>query len=76
MQYSIFRLSQADKSQDFLYVFGVSEDEELRMQIWTGYDWQPGFNQTWPLGDLSKDASSIASIASSSAQTVLGSLEL
>lgn len=66
----------ANQRLDFLYVFGVSEDEELRMQIWTGYDWQPGFNQTWPLGDVTKDVSTAASTEQDPAQSVLGALEL
>ncbi|CAN8096041.1 unnamed protein product [Discula destructiva] len=64
----------AKHETNFLYVFGVSEDEELRMQIWTGYDWQPGFNQTWPLGDVRKEASSAALIANG--PKILDSLEL
>lgn len=42
----------ADNNADFLYIFGIDEKNALQMQIWTGYDWQPGHNQTWPLGSF------------------------
>jgi hypothetical protein len=41
-------------ASDFLYVFGIAEDGSLRMQIWSGYDWQPGSDSTWSLGDASR----------------------
>lgn len=48
------------------------------MQIWTGYDWQPGFNQTWPLGDLTNEEedSVVTPAVKGPVQKVLGFLEL
>jgi len=48
----------AKKGENFLYVFGINEEKSLRLQIWTGYDWQPAWNETWSLGDIS--AASVA----------------
>lgn len=42
----------AKHETNFLYIFGVDEEDALQMQIWTGYDWQPGYNQTWSLGSF------------------------
>lgn len=60
---------------DFLYIFGIDANDELRMQIWTGYDWQPGSTQTWPLGNISS-SSDEGTLAKAQAQIALGSLEL
>lgn len=64
----------ADNTLDFLYIFGIDEGEELRMQIWTGYDWQPGFNQTWSLGNISSSLET--EVEYGKAQKPLGSPEL
>ena len=58
---------------DFLYVFGIDEAESLRMNIWTGYDWQPGYNTTWPVGELQKP---YTSSTKDEEQNVLGAGEL
>jgi len=42
----------AKRNTNFQYIFGLNEHEDLGMQIWTGYDWQPGYNSTWSLGDV------------------------
>jgi hypothetical protein len=47
------QFSQLLTSLDFLYVFGISKSGSLRLQVWTGYDWQPAADDTWSLGDLS-----------------------
>lgn len=60
---------------DFLYIFGIDANEELRMQIWTGYDWQPGSTQTWSLGNISS-SSNEDTLAKAQAEIALGSLEL
>ncbi|KAH8158241.1 hypothetical protein CIB48_g10006 [Xylaria polymorpha] len=46
-------LIKAD-GQNFLYLFGVDTESILRMQIWSGYEWQPSDHETWPLGNVSK----------------------
>ncbi|KAF2963962.1 hypothetical protein GQX73_g9619 [Xylaria multiplex] len=48
------RLVTKVNGQNFLYLFGVDVDNEIRMQIWSGYEWQPSAKETWPLGDVSK----------------------
>ncbi|KAI1291412.1 hypothetical protein F5Y03DRAFT_33320 [Xylaria venustula] len=42
------------EGKNFLYLFGVDKQNSLRLQIWSGYDWQPSAKETWPLGDISK----------------------
>ncbi|KAI1424696.1 hypothetical protein F5Y12DRAFT_751281 [Xylaria sp. FL1777] len=42
------------RGQNFLYLFGIDSDSSLRMQIWSGYEWQPSTEETWPLGNVSK----------------------
>ncbi|KAI0407322.1 hypothetical protein F4802DRAFT_555030 [Xylaria palmicola] len=42
------------KGQNFLYLFGVDTDNSLRMQLWSGQQWEPDAKGTWPLGDLSE----------------------
>ncbi|KAI1747730.1 hypothetical protein F4782DRAFT_520191 [Xylaria castorea] len=48
------RLVTKVNGQNFLYLFGVNTDSVLRMQIWSGFDWQPSDKETWPLGNVSK----------------------
>ncbi|TGJ77147.1 hypothetical protein E0Z10_g10736 [Xylaria hypoxylon] len=48
------RLITKTQGQNFLYLFGIDTDNVARMQIWSGYDWQPSAQETWPLGDVSK----------------------
>ncbi|KAI3317697.1 hypothetical protein HD806DRAFT_514023 [Xylariaceae sp. AK1471] len=40
--------------QNFLFLFGIDTDSTARMQIWSGYEWQPSAHETWPLGDVAK----------------------
>ncbi|KAK8091292.1 hypothetical protein PG994_000797 [Apiospora phragmitis] len=40
--------------QAFLYIFGIDEDDDVRMQIWSGTGWEPGADQTWSIGEYSK----------------------
>ncbi|GAW20658.1 hypothetical protein ANO14919_101660 [Xylariales sp. No.14919] len=47
------RLVTKANGQNFLYLFGVDVNFELRMKIWSGYDWQPSAKETWPLGNVS-----------------------
>ncbi|KAH7327794.1 hypothetical protein B0I35DRAFT_1407 [Stachybotrys elegans] len=42
----------AKRGTNFLSVFGIDKNSELRSQVWTGYDWQPAANKTWSLGLL------------------------
>jgi hypothetical protein len=37
-----------------MYTFGVNEKDDLGMQIWTGYDWEPGYSTAWSLGNLAE----------------------
>ncbi|KAI9148303.1 N-terminal binuclear Zn cluster-containing protein [Paramyrothecium foliicola] len=55
----------ARKGTNFLSVFGVDQDESLRLQVWTGYDWQPASDKTWDLGDISKPRVSAVASAQS-----------
>ncbi|KAK3061749.1 hypothetical protein LTS18_005523 [Coniosporium uncinatum] len=41
----------ANKGTNFIYVLGVGEDGQLKLQIWDGYNWQPAGDQYWDLGD-------------------------
>jgi hypothetical protein len=59
---------------DFLYVFGV-HDDDVRLQIWSGSDWEPGPSETWSLGQLSTAHSKIL-IHDDQAQFVLDGIEL
>ncbi|KAJ2986024.1 hypothetical protein NUW58_g5228 [Xylaria curta] len=52
------RLLTKLNNQNFLYLFGVDQDSILRMQIWSGFDWQPGPQKTWPLGNVSSTMAS------------------
>lgn len=72
---TILRIMVANYFSDFLYIFGINGDEELRMQIWTGYDWQPGSTQTWSLGNVSTSSTEIV-LADKEAQENFGPLEL
>lgn len=45
------------------------------MQIWTGYDWQPGSTQTWSLGNITASSDEDA-LAEEPAQRAFGSFEL
>ncbi|KAI1823485.1 hypothetical protein F4861DRAFT_549668 [Xylaria intraflava] len=38
---------------NFLYLFGIDTESIARMQIWSGYEWQPSAQETWPLGNVS-----------------------
>ncbi|GAP88282.2 putative carbohydrate-binding protein [Rosellinia necatrix] len=40
--------------QNFLYLFGIDTESSARMQIWSGYEWQPSAQETWSLGNVSK----------------------
>ncbi|KAI1194441.1 hypothetical protein F5X97DRAFT_346698 [Nemania serpens] len=42
------------KEHNFLYLFGIDTDNMARMQIWSGYEWQPGARETWSLGNVTK----------------------
>ncbi|KAI0148999.1 carbohydrate-binding protein [Pestalotiopsis sp. NC0098] len=46
------------RDSNFLYVFGEHE-QDVRLQIWSGFDWQPGNTETWSLGHLSAAESDI-----------------
>ncbi|KAI1855008.1 hypothetical protein JX265_012363 [Neoarthrinium moseri] len=59
----------------FLYVLGVNEDDEIRLQIWSGSDWQPGSEETWSLGRLNKPSSE-DDFHEHDHQFILGALEL
>ncbi|KAI1347191.1 hypothetical protein F5Y01DRAFT_296033 [Xylaria sp. FL0043] len=48
------KLLTKDNGQNFLYLFGIDAQSDLRMQIWSGYEWQPSAKETWPLGNVSK----------------------
>ncbi|KAI1119993.1 hypothetical protein F5Y10DRAFT_290494 [Nemania abortiva] len=48
------RLIAKARGQNFLYLFGIDTDGIARMQIWSGYEWQPSAQETWPLGNVSK----------------------
>lgn len=45
---------QLTRAEDFLYVLGIGNDHELKLQIWDGGSWQPAGNKYWDLGDTSK----------------------
>ncbi|KAI1434072.1 hypothetical protein GGR50DRAFT_444035 [Xylaria sp. CBS 124048] len=47
------RLITKTEEISFLYLFGVDTENIVRLQIWSGVDWQPSAHETWPLGDLS-----------------------
>ncbi|ETS73775.1 hypothetical protein PFICI_14721 [Pestalotiopsis fici W106-1] len=61
------------RDTNFLYVFGV-HDHDVRLQIWSGSDWQPGHSETWSLGQLSSAHSEIR-IYNDRDQSVLGGIE-
>ncbi|CAJ2500053.1 Uu.00g029060.m01.CDS01 [Anthostomella pinea] len=42
-----------NSTTDFLYVFGVDEDDAVQMKIWSGSYWQPESEKTWLMGHLS-----------------------
>ncbi|KAI0096377.1 hypothetical protein GGR51DRAFT_32292 [Nemania sp. FL0031] len=48
------RLITKGWGQNFLYLFGIDVDGIARMQIWSGYEWEPSAQETWPLGNVSK----------------------
>jgi hypothetical protein len=33
-------------------VFGIDENNSVRLKLWTGYGWEPAAETTWSLGDL------------------------
>ncbi|KAK9413447.1 putative Fucose-specific lectin [Seiridium unicorne] len=42
----------AKHDTNFLYLFRVDDKYKVRLQIWSGGDWQPGSSGTWSLGRL------------------------
>lgn len=47
------------------------------MQIWSGYEWQPSFNETWSLGNLSSsEETALEADKGEKAQGLVGPLEL
>jgi hypothetical protein len=52
----------ARRGTNFLSIFGIGRDKALREQIWTGYDWQPGSDITWKIGDLTKPYEKIKTV--------------
>ncbi|GAW20248.1 hypothetical protein ANO14919_097470 [Xylariales sp. No.14919] len=68
------RLITKTEKQNFLYLFGIDTNNVARLQIWSGYDWQPSAQETWPLGDVSKPYANGKpdSSASQGQQVILG----
>ncbi|KAI0503382.1 hypothetical protein F5B22DRAFT_550979 [Xylaria bambusicola] len=64
------------QGQNFFYVFGVDPEDSLRMKLWSGWDWQPSADGSWPLGNVSDPYPEEKNSFESDAQHVLLGTEL